>query len=152
MSQTRSAAVSARDRLRARFHIGQRVGILGQSRRDDPFDRRRVAWRQQGRARRGEQIEHGGPSIRRRARREQTERTVSGVAGLSGARPSRELVERHERRTTHCVYYVFSVDGANSRLTERWRRASFRGRLEASRSLTQRRKRALEDVRWGARS
>ena len=51
---------SARDRLGSRLHLSQSVGILRQSRGDDPFDRRRVALGKQRRAGGGAQIEHTG--------------------------------------------------------------------------------------------
>jgi hypothetical protein len=50
--------VSARDRLGARFHLRESVGILGQSRGDDPFDWGRVIGRQERRVRREARIEH----------------------------------------------------------------------------------------------
>ena len=50
---------SVRDRVGARFHLRQRVGVFGQSGRDDPFDRRRVMRGQERRVQRKAQIEHG---------------------------------------------------------------------------------------------
>ena len=50
--------VAPRDRLGARLHLVKRVGVLRQSRGDDPFDRRRMGGAKQGHAGAEARIEH----------------------------------------------------------------------------------------------
>ena len=70
--------VSARDRLGARFHLREGVGVLRQSGGDDPFDGRRIMRGKQRRARGKARIDHGGFLSEGALRREQDEAPTAG--------------------------------------------------------------------------
>ncbi len=118
--------VSARDRLRARFHLRQSVGILRRAGRDDPFDWGRIIRGEQGRARGKARIEHAafyqkersgaskGRSPNRRLRSSRTD-----FPRQVGRGSCSRVVRMRKTATTHCVYYVFSANDANFPLTER---------------------------------
>ena len=69
--------VSARDRIGARLHLHERVGILRQSGGDDPFDGRRIMGGKQRRARGKARIEHAALYQKER----------SGASGDESQRP-----------------------------------------------------------------
>ena len=70
--------VSARDRLRARLHLHERVGIFRQSGCDDPFDGRRIMRGKQRRAGGKARIEHGRFLSEGALTREQGRRPTAG--------------------------------------------------------------------------